>query len=150
MTTTYETFLIDEKNAHDSNHYSFIQQRNYDELTTSIINDLFKDSAEAILGVDSHGIIRICNTQCEKLLKASRHLMYGMHYSYIFCSKNNACKSNDCRQCPISKSINNEELISNKNMTLQRSNSEKIDINIGSYFIYQENENDACTFFSFK
>jgi len=111
---------------------------------------LFEDSNEAILGVDSNGIIRICNTQCEKLLKSSRHLIYGTHYSKILCSKNNSCKSNCGEQCPISRSINHAELINNHDITLQRSNAEKVEVNIGSYYIYQENENDACTFFSFR
>ena len=150
MTTTYETFLIDEKLSHDSDNYDFIKQREYDELTTGIINNLFEDSDEAILGVDSNGIIRICNTQCEKLLKSSRHLIYGSHYSKIFCEKNKSSDSNCSEPCTIDRSINQDELINNHNITIQRSNSEEVQVNIGSYYIYQEKENDACTFFSFK
>ncbi len=150
MTTTYETFLMDEKFSHDSDHYNFIQQRKYDDLTTDIINKLFEDSDEAILGVDSDGSIRICNIQCEKLLKKSRHLIYGMHYSYIFCNKTSFCKSDNCDQCPVSKSINKAELINNQTLTIQHSNTEKTRVNVGSYFIYQENKKDPCTFFSFR
>ena len=150
MTTTYETFLIDEKISRDSGRYEFIQQREYNELTTGIINKIFEDSDEAILGVDSNGLIRICNTQCEKLLKISRHSIYGRHYSYIFCKKTNPCQSSDCIQCPINRSINQAELINNQVLTIEHSNTEKTQINIGSYFIYQEDQDDACTFFSFR
>jgi len=37
MSATYETFLTDEQFSRNSDNYDFIQQREYDELTTGIV-----------------------------------------------------------------------------------------------------------------
>ncbi|MCW9013662.1 MAG: PAS domain-containing protein [Gammaproteobacteria bacterium] len=146
--------MIDDSLYSDSdtgnNNHHIDNTIEYNEFTSSLINSIFETSKDAVFGTDSKGIIRFANNNCEKLFLISRKRMLGKHYSGILCGKDRQCKAICNCQCPIHRNINQEEQIQEHTLTIGQTNGNEIQVNLGTCYFYQPDENEVCTFFSIK
>ena len=122
----------------------------YNEFTSNLINSIFEISEDAVFGTDSKGIIRFANKNCEALFLNSKMHMHGQHYARLLCVNDSQCKTSCGKQCPVYRNINYEEQIQDHSLVVAQTNGNEIQINLGTCYFYQSDENEVCTFFTIK
>lgn len=107
------------------------------------LGEVFKQSTDAVFGIDATGMIRFANSTFEKLLGYSHNQLCGSQCAEVLCGTDIHGKAFCGRHCPIPKTVTTRPSISDFDLVIKRADGDNVLVNIGANYIPAQSREDA-------
>ena len=107
------------------------------------LNEVFKQSTDAVFGIDTTGKIRFANSKFEKLMGFSHNQLCRTQCAEVLCGTDLLGQPFCGTHCPIPKTVTTQSSISDFDLVVKRANGDNVLVNIGAHYIPLQFREDA-------